>query len=163
MNIYLLILVTLTTASYAQTVQSRSVTTGDLSVRQQNASLSVLDQKPPSSSPESVVIRRNAQESLIGQSEILHDGQNWTLVPRGAVLHVPKSRTGNVGTRPVGTLLTWIEFLRKNPAWLSTHETSIKQAAGDEPLPAAKADFWKKQDRVIIAVHQGGPISVAVK
>lgn len=160
MKIHFAILAALTAACHAQTAVNHPVTARDLTARQQNASLAVLDQTPPTSG-ETVAIRRSAGQSLISQSEILHDGQNWTLVPRGAVLYVPKTRMANVGVRPVGTLLPWIEFLTKNPGWLSTHETSFDQASGDKPLPPEKTEFWKKQDRVIIAVHQGGPISVA--
>lgn len=151
MKIHFAILVAFTVACHAQTAVNQPATARDLSARQQSTSLASFDQKPP----------RSAGQSLITQSEILHDGEHWTLVPRGAVLYVPKARMANVGVRPVGTLLPWIQFLVKNPGWLSIHETTFDQASGDEPLPPEKTELWKKQERVIIAVHQGEPISVA--
>ncbi len=154
------ILAALTAACHAQTPVSLPVTASDITARQQNASLAVLEQTPPPSKV-APVISRSAGQSLISQSEILHDGTCWTLVPKGAVLFVPKAKLANVGARPIGILLPWVEFLAKNPAWVSTHETSFNQASGDDPLPPEKIAFWEKQDRVIIAVHQGGPISVA--
>lgn len=159
MKFRIAILAALTALAHAQTVK-RPVTARELAVKQQNASLGFLEQAPPVSA-ETQVIARTSGQSLISQSEILHDGEHWTLIPKGAVLHVPQSRAANVGAKPVGILLPWIEFLRKNTAWISTHETSFEQASGEVPLPQAKTDFWPKQDRVIIAVHQGGPISVA--
>ena len=100
-------------------------------------------------------------ESIIAQSEILHDGEHWTLVPRGAVLHIPAQHASNVGSRPIGTLLQWSEFLAKNPAWIQARETSFDEASGEAEFPEAHVAHWPKQDRVIVAVHQGGPISVA--
>lgn len=159
MKIQIVVLAALTAVSQAQTVYQQ-VTARDLVAKQQNVSLAVLEQSPPASS-ETRVINRTTGQSLISQSEILHDGEYWTLVPKGAVLYVPQRRSANIGARPLGTLLTWIQFLTINSAWLSTHETSIEQASGEVLLPQAKTDFWKKQDRVIVAVHQGEPISVA--
>ena len=43
-----------------------------------------------------------------------------------------------------------------------TLPTAPVYAAGTEPLPAERAGFWAKQDKVVIAVHQNGPISVQV-
>jgi hypothetical protein len=154
----ILILAVLTAVCHAQTAKL-PVSASDLAAKQQNLSLAVLEQAPPATA-EAPVIRRASEQSLISQSEILNDGKHWTLVPKGAVLHVPQARLTNVGTKPVGVLLPWIDFLTKNPAWISTHETSFEQASGEVPLPRAKTDFWEKQDRVIIAVHQGGPVSV---
>ena len=37
-----------------------------------------------------------------------------------------------------------------------------EQAAGIEPLPSERTTYWAKQDKVVIAVHQNGPISVRI-
>ncbi|MFD2256946.1 hypothetical protein ACFSSA_09680 [Luteolibacter algae] len=134
------------------------ITAQELAAKQRSStSLSTLT---PVSQDDAPVPRANSQ-SIIAQSEILSDGQYWTLVPKGAVLFIPEKQTQNVGARPVGTLLQWRDFLARNPAWVSTHETSFDQASGESPIPEEKIEYWKKQDRVIVAVHQGGPISVA--
>ncbi len=132
------------------------ITARALLLKQQTTSLSALSQsaKATTAMPES------PSRSIIAQSEILHDGIHWTLVPKGAVLFVPDRKSGNVGSRPVGSLLPWLEFLTRNPEWISTSETTLEQAAGKVPIPAAKSEFWEKQDRVIIAVNMGGPVSV---
>ncbi|MEP2775972.1 MAG: hypothetical protein ABJQ29_14030 [Luteolibacter sp.] len=133
------------------------ITPQELTAKQQGGSLENLSQTVDSEAP----VPRASSQSIIAQSEILHDGEYWTLVPQGAVLFVPERKAPNVGARPVGTLLQWNDFLARNPAWISTQETSFAQASGDAPFPEEKIEFWKKQDRVIVAVHQGGPISVA--
>ncbi len=106
------------------------------------------------------VARRPEDQSIIRQSVILNDGKNWTLVPKGAVIFLPDSMKHRVVAKPVGTLLPWSEFLSNNIAWIATHDVSFDQATGAKPLPAERAAFWAKHDKLVIAVHQNGPISV---
>ncbi len=105
-------------------------------------------------------VSRPGDQSIVAQSEILHDGSNWTMVPKGAVLCVPAQMRPRVGTKPLGTLLSWQDFLVANRAWITTEEVSYDQACGKKPLPPAKVEFWKNQTSVIVATYQGGPISV---
>ncbi len=160
MKTYALLFIALAPQLHSEPVAKAPTAAREIAARQQSDPLQVLANANPQAL-EGTPVRTSADQSIISQSEILHDGVNWTIVPKGAVLFVPQWTKNRVGARPVGNLLPWIEFLTKNPSWVSTHETSFEQAAGESPLPAAKVDFWQKQDRVIIAVHQGGPISVA--
>ena len=107
-----------------------------------------------------VTVTRPTDQSIIKQSMILHDGTNWTLVPKGAVIFVPPPMLARMDAKPVGNLLTFHEFLTINRAWITTNEVSFNQAAGTEPLSEERTAFWAKQDKVVIAVHQSGPISV---
>lgn len=100
--------------------------------------------------------------SLIGSSTLLHDGDCWTLVPEGAVVHLPASLKSRVVARPVGTLLPWNEFAQRNKSWLGTVEVNFEQAAGNEELPARFKEIWTKQEKLIVATHRMGPISVRV-
>lgn len=118
-----------------------------------------LPQDPPASDAGKEIVRPK-EESIISQSTILHDGESWTLVPKGAVLHTPAAMRDRVGAKPVGGLLPWSEFLIKNRAWLSTQEVDLAQAAGRTPLPADRAEAWSKQNKIVVAVHYAGPISV---
>ena len=107
-------------------------------------------------------VTRPAGQSIIKQSSILHDGTNWTLVPKGAVIFIPAALKGRVDVKPVGTLLSWADFLAKNRGWITTTDVSFDQAAGNQPMPAERAAFWAKQDKIVVAVHQNGPISVRI-
>jgi hypothetical protein len=107
-------------------------------------------------------VARPVKQSIISDSTILHDGTNWTLVPKGAVVFKPSALSQRINNRPVGTLLPWPEFQMKNRGWITTTEVSFDQAAGTDALPAERVTFWAKQDKMVIAVHQGGPISVRV-
>ena len=114
-------------------------------------------EKPPEGKNEAV---RPVEQSIIKESVILNDGTNWTLVPVGAVVLLPEAMKTRVNTRPVGKLLPWLEFLSKNISWITTTELNLKQAAGIDPLSAERMAFWATQDKVVIAVHQNGPISM---
>ncbi len=105
---------------------------------------------------------RPVNPSLIGQSTILHDGKNWTLVPNGALVFLPEALKSKVNAKPVGTLLPWAEFLTKNSAWITASEVTFDEAAGSKEIPSARSSQWAKQDKAVVAVHQAGPISVRV-
>jgi hypothetical protein len=107
-------------------------------------------------------VARPTEQSIVKQSSILHDGTNWTLVPRGAVIFVPSAQKARVDAKPVGNLLSWADFLVKNRAWITTTDISFDQAAGNQPMPAERSAFWAKQDKVVVAVHQNGPISIRI-
>ncbi len=133
--------------------------TSDELARLQQADPMVRLQKPAEGKAE---VGRPAGQSILGQSTILSDGERWTLVPNGAVLHIPAKLQSRVNGEPAGELVPWIEFLGANIAWLDTIEVSIDQAAGKSELPAGRAEHWQKQGKVIVAVHQRGPISFRV-
>jgi hypothetical protein len=105
-------------------------------------------------------IVRPAPESILAQSTILNDGSSWTLVPKGAVLHIPAGHQAKVGAKPVGTLLPWSDFLARNFSWLGTCDIDLAQAAGTRPMAAELPATWTKLGKVVVAVHFAGPISV---
>ena len=107
-------------------------------------------------------VAKPLSESIISQSTILHDGTHWTLVPKGAVVFLPEAMKQRVNVRPVGTLLPWSGFLEKNRSWLVSQEVSFDQAAGNEALPTSAGAVWLKDNKVVVAVHHDGPISVRV-
>lgn len=92
---------------------------------------------------------------------ILHDGQNWTLVPNESLLYFPAAMKERVNAKPVGTLLPWNEFLIRNRNWIATNEVTFDQAAGSDEL-SAETESWSKQGKVLVAVHHYGPTAVRV-
>lgn len=130
--------------------------TPDALARLQQADPMVRLQKP---APGEAKVGRPADESIIAQSTILSDGSNWTIVPNGAVLFVPEKLKSRISTKPSGVLLAWSDFLVRSRGWITICEVSIDQATGKEPLPTERSAFWAKQDKIVVAVHQRGPIS----
>jgi hypothetical protein len=153
-----LIFLALATAAYAAAPVLVQVTPEALAKLQKNSPMASLKQPAKDQAP----VARPAGQSIIKQSSILHDGTNWTLVPKGAVIFIPTALKTRVDVSPVGTLLSWPDFLTKNRGWITTTDISFDQAAGNEPMPAERAAFWTKQDKIVIAVHQNGPISVRI-
>lgn len=153
-----LILCALITAASAGSPVLMPITPEHLAKLQKTSPMASLQQ--PAKDEAAVV--RPSEQSIIKQSSILHDGSNWTIVPRGAVIFVPTAQKPRVDAKPVGTLLSWADFLVKNRSWITTTDISFDQAAGNEPMPAERSAFWSKQDKVVVAVHQNGPISVRI-
>lgn len=153
-----LILLALASGAFAGPPVLARITPAALAKIQQQSPMETLESTRESSAK----VARPEDQSIIKQSVILHDGRNWTLVPKGAVLFLPEALKSRVDVKPVGTLLPWTAFLAKNISWITTNETTFDQAAGNEALPAERAAFWARQDKIVIAVHQNGPISVKV-
>ena len=107
-------------------------------------------------------VARPMKQSIINESTILHDGKNWTLVPKDAVVFLPSSLKTKVNIRPVGTLLAWADFLKTNQDWITTKEVTFDQAAGNEAISTKQTRSWAKQGKIVVAVHHQGPISVRV-
>jgi hypothetical protein len=101
-----------------------------------------------------------AAEAPVKTSDVLSDGRNWTLVPRGAVLHVPQALSNRVDAKPIGNLLSWNDFLTVNRGWLFTEEVTPEQAAGKASIPPSRTEVWRKVGKVIVAIHLGGPVSI---
>ncbi len=153
-----LLLLALASGVFAQAPVLARITPEALAKIQQNNPIANL----PKVQTTPVNVERPAEQSIIKQSMILHDGKNWTIVPKGAVIFLPEAMKSRVDVKPVGTLLAWSDFLAKNFAWITTNEVTFDQAAGNTPLPAARVAFWAKQDKIVVAVHQQGPISVNI-
>jgi len=149
-----------TSAAVTQAQMTDRITPEQMAERQTATSPFAELKKQEQANQKEANVVRPGEESIIKQSEILHDGTNWTMVPKGAVLHVPAQMKPRVGTKPLGNLMSWSDFLIANRGWITTEEVSYDQAAGKRPLPEAKVEFWKNQTSVIVATYQGGPISV---
>ena len=150
------LLLALASSAMADQVIAPRITGGELAKLQQQSPMKTL-QKPVAAQANTPAAEA---PSIVKQSVILHDGKNWTLVPKGSVVFIPDNLKKHVDARPVGTLLAWADFFVKNRSWITTNNVSFDQAAGNQPIPAERVAFWSKQDKIVVAVHQTGPISV---
>lgn len=117
--------------------------------------------EPAPSAVESSASRIKASSTNISEyAEILHDGSNWTLIPHGCVLHLPKKYRSRIGGRPVGNLVSWREFCSINSSWILSEKITLRQAEGSKPIDQRRLSYFKKQDRMVVAVHENGPIRV---
>lgn len=111
--------------------------------------------------PTETPTRKAEPRGVVGRSILLSNGKSWTLVPPGSVIHVPENLAHHIVEAPTGELLGWREFLARNRGWLSTEDVDPAVAAGTRPLPEATATALSKRGTVVVAVHQGGAISLA--
>lgn len=102
----------------------------------------------------------NKLGDLISRSDIICFRGQATLVPKRAVLHVPKAMSDRVGMKEGSTIGSWTEFLNANRAWIRTVPVSRIQAEGNDPMPEDTIKSFEKEQRLVIAVYQEGPISV---
>jgi len=150
-----LILCALATNALCATPMLKRVTPEALSKLQANDAMCRLI-KPEAGKAD---VRRPGDQSILKNSTILHDGKNWTLVPIGAVVHIPESLKSRVNAEPMGKMVGWKDFLAANYGWIGTFEMDFEQAAGKTALPEDTTSNWSKQKKVVVAVHQHGPIS----
>ena len=84
-------------------------------------------------------------ESLVKRSAILSYGRNGTLVPRGAILHVPAHLRGRVNAERKGKLITWSDFYARNGGWLETQTVSLSQARGETAIAEDAVKVYKSR------------------
>ena len=101
-----------------------------------------------------------ASQSLLKSSEILCFGDAMTLVPKHAVIQIPKNLAGRLKQNPDARLVTWSEFLPANRSWITTIEVSPEQAEGKAPLTAETNEAMTKSGKLVVATFNGNPISV---
>jgi len=97
---------------------------------------------------------------LFDSSDFLCFSGEATLVPKGAILHVPKDMQDRMHYNQGSTIKTWSDFLPTNRAWITTVEVNRLQAEGNAMLSEATLKEIAKSPQVVIATLQGGPISV---
>jgi hypothetical protein len=99
--------------------------------------------------------------SLYARSLLLQDSGHYTLIPQGAILHLPASQRTKLIGQPSGTFLTWTKFLKQNGSWLATREVSMPIATGESPKSLAKiiAEL-STETHAVVAVCKDSPISI---
>jgi len=99
-------------------------------------------------------------KDLLSQSDIVCFGGMATLVPKRAILQIPKSMENRLRFAEGSALLGWAEFFAQNRGWITTVEVSRPQAEGNEPLAEDLAKHLKDSANLVVATYLGGPISV---
>lgn len=102
----------------------------------------------------------NKLGDLISRSDVLCYQGRATLVPKRAILHIPKDLSDRLGMKEGAQLGSWVDFFNANSGWIRTVEVTRVQAEGNEPLPEGVLKSFEKEKRVVIATYQSGTISV---
>jgi len=97
---------------------------------------------------------------LLKRSDFLSLNGLSTLVPKGALLHVPEGYRSRLKFESGAKIVTWPEFFRRNRGWVTTLEVTREQAEGAKAFPETTLKALEKSPRVVVATLGGGPISV---
>lgn len=102
----------------------------------------------------------NRPKDLLSQSDIISYRGLATLVPKRAILQIPKECADLIKLAPGSKIVSWADFYAANRGWITTIEVSRVQAEGNKPLTEESQKVMSKSRNLVVAVYQGGPISV---
>lgn len=102
----------------------------------------------------------NRPQSLLGASDIISFGKFATLVPKRAILQIPKNYAGRIQMKSGVTLQSWSDFYAQNRGWITTVEVTRVQAEGNDSIAEETKTQMTKTGNLVIATYLGGPISV---
>jgi hypothetical protein len=139
--------------------KARDVTTEKQLQTQVSASRPVLDQLASMKLPGNDAPATSGN-SLYTKSIILYDGEMFTLVPVGSVLHLPAELRNRVIAAPRGDFTLWPNFLKRNSKWLAGKEVPLKMAKGDSRLAEVVLKEVAGSRQVLISLYRQCPISV---
>lgn len=98
--------------------------------------------------------------SLEDLSTFIRGEGTYAIVPRNAVIHLPKRHADRVLAAPEGRLQPWSEFINANRAWIQTHGVTLEEARGLKEFDEKTLEAFGKRDAVIVATLGGHPVSV---
>jgi hypothetical protein len=102
----------------------------------------------------------NRPPSLLETSDIISFGKFATLVPKRAILQIPKNIAERLRLEAGAKIQSWSEFYAVNRGWITTVEVSRVQAEGNAPLADETKIQLSKCGNLVVATYLGGPISV---
>jgi hypothetical protein len=102
----------------------------------------------------------NTKSTLLEHSIILTDGEKFTLIPEGSILHLPEKLQAHVLQNPEGDFTFWPNFLKRNASWLTTKEVTLAMSRGDAVAAKAVYSEVSQENRAVVAVYKGGPIMI---
>ena len=102
----------------------------------------------------------NRPKDLISESDVICFNGAVTLVPKRAVLQIPKNFEDRFKYQPGAKLMSWADFYALNRGWITTVEVSRVQAEGNSPIAEETQKQMVRSRNLIVATYQAGPISV---
>lgn len=99
--------------------------------------------------------------NIMAMSDFIAFDELSTLVPKGAILHIPEGFRSNVVTAPKGKLLLWKEFLTRNRARVAPLEITVEEATGAKPVDPKTLETAMRGGKILVAAIHGNPTSVA--
>ena len=102
----------------------------------------------------------STQSSLLTSSILISDGEKFTIIPVGSVLHLPTNLRSRIIAQPQGDVLMWPDFLQKNSAWITAKEVTLPMSQGDSKAAAPILREIANETRLVVAVYRNCPITI---
>jgi hypothetical protein len=102
----------------------------------------------------------NRPKDILSDSDIISFNGLATLVPKRAILQIPKNHAGLIKLEPGARIVSWSDFYAANRGWITTVDVSRVQAEGNQPIGEETRKFMGTCRNLIVATYKGGPISV---
>ena len=99
-------------------------------------------------------------KNLLDRMDVICFGGAATLVPKRAILNLPRELADRLKFQAGTKIMNWQDFYRFNYGWITTVEVSRAQAEGNKPLDEELVDRIQKSTNLVVATYKGGPISV---
>lgn len=97
---------------------------------------------------------------ILANSDVICFNGSATLVPKRAIIQIPKNMEDRLKYQPGAKLLSWSEFYTLNRAWITIVEVSMEQAEGQSPLSEDTQKKMVASGNLMLATYQKSPISV---
>ena len=141
---------------------SSSIVTANELIRQDAQNLKDLNDRIVKGQSENSEVRITSHSvptarNPLRRSSILSCNGKCTIVPAGAIVHIPSRFADRVVSKPQGQLISFPEFLRANYAWVITKEVSGKQDS-----KASLKEASANSNFLIISTRNQSPISAQI-
>lgn len=104
---------------------------------------------------------KNRPKDLISSSDVISFNGVTTLVPKRAIIQIPKQYADRINNHTPGNkVVGWVDFYTLNRGWVTTVEVSRAQAEGREPLAEDLSENLSESRNLIVATYSTGPISM---
>lgn len=100
---------------------------------------------------------------LMENSEFIAFDGIYTLLPKGAILHVPEKLRQHVVEKPEGKLMLWSEFAGRYRGLVNHFNVTLEQAAGQAAVPQELFESARESGLIVVAMMNGNPVSVNPK
>ena len=99
--------------------------------------------------------------AFMARSIFLIDGPNCTLLPLGAVIHIPKNRSESAVKTTPKPQVSWSQFYSSNLGWLKELELDVDEVMGRKEVNMEKVKAAAKSGAIVVCTYLKQPVSAA--
>ena len=114
-----------------------------------------------STAPAAPVNMEDKAAAFMARSIFLVDGRNCTLLPLGAVIHIPKNRADSAVKTTPKPQLAWNKFYSSNLSWLREFELSVDEVMGKKEVDIERVKAATKSGAIVVCTYLKQPVSPA--